>query len=187
MSRSGFDKTILVKLLESRILATTVVGGFVLTNLSLVRAPSEPETLMLHYPLIGFTTLTIALGLQSVFTLCMLLVFGALDLATLHWLAFNKPNWAISAYRFNSIFSPLPFVLGGGNVLVFSILRALPIDISQNILMRSTNPLIMLSLSGLITGAIFVEGSIKSPREIAPLTLIVLIYVAYIIAIVTTP
>jgi len=129
---------------------------------------AHPTTsnLSVRYYFLGMIPLTEALVVQSVITLAFLFMFALVDLMVLHWLAFNKQSWAIFAYRVNTIFAPLPFVLGTGTVLVFSAANVLPLELANSLLTKVSNPLIMLSFALFISGVTFIEQGRTTERSL---------------------
>jgi hypothetical protein len=151
-----------LKLLESRILFVSVVAGFILTNLSLSLAqttstdpalPSLPACITY----MGYVTISTALVVHSILALTLLLFFAAIDLMVIHWLAFNKLNWSLFAYRTNTVFAPFPFVLGVGSVIAFTSARILPQALANSLLHEIQNPFRLFGLACCIGAVMILE------------------------------
>jgi hypothetical protein len=166
------DNSAFLKLLETRILGATIAAGFILATLPSVLA--EPSSLNVHLILVGSVSLQEGLAIQSILTLAFLIVFALIDLCVMHWLAFGRQEWAVFAYRLNSVWAPLPFVLGTGSYLLLLIGRALP-ALADSLLQR-INSFLLLGFAFAIAGAILIEegftGRSRNLRSYLPLLLL---------------
>ncbi len=153
-------------------LGATIAGGFILATLPSVLA--EPSSLNVRIILVGSVSLQEGLVILSILTLLFLIVFAVIDLCVMHWLAFGRQEWAVFAYRLNSVWAPLPFVYGTGSFLLLLTGRALPV--LADLLLQRINPFLLLGFAFFIAGAILVEdglsGTGRSLRSYLPLLLL---------------
>jgi hypothetical protein len=173
------DNNAFLKLLETRILTVTIAAGFILTTLPSILA--EPSNLDVRIILIGRISLQEALVIQSILTLLSLVIFAVIDLSVMHWLAFGRQEWAVFAYRLNTVWAPLPFVFGTGSFLLLLIGRALP-ALADSLLQR-INTFTLLGFAFCMAGAILLEDGLsgrgRNLRSYLPLILLGLLpYVA---------
>jgi hypothetical protein len=147
------DKASLLKLLEIRILAVTVVAGFVLTNLR--NAPSEAQQGGAFLPYLNrWFPLNQALVIHSGFTLFLLLLYALIDLFAIHCMALGDIVWAVRAYKLNIAFAVFPFVYGMGIVFVLSAAAAVPgwLSYQVGVLVSDPRPLLLELLAAIVLG-----------------------------------
>ena len=152
------DNSAFLKLLETRILGATIAAGFILSTLPSVLA--EPSSLDVRIFLIGKISLQEGLVIQSILTLAFLIVFALIDLSVMHWVAFGWQEWAVFAYRLNSVWAPLPFVLGTGSYLLLLIGRALPV--LADWLLQRINSFLLFGFAFAIAGAILIDEGFRA-------------------------
>jgi len=148
-SSSDIDWPALQRLLEIRIVAVSIVSGFVLSSLSSNLSNPQGGVVNLGY-LPGSYPLPEAIVIHSALTLLLLTTYAIVDLSAIHFIAFKNYTWAMRAYVFNIAYAVFPFMYGAGEVVIMRATPYIPILLASELSLRFDNSVSLILLVCLV-------------------------------------